>query len=367
MLHKQTKQKKHPIAVKRLEDKRPSDHPRDLSEKFKTERSVLQRLVSGNRSQHLIKLLATFETPGRNCPNKYHFVFEAADGTIETLWRDETLWGKHADRASLSRWVARQCHGLAEGLAQFHRFQRGPGDDNTKTRGMHGDIKPDNIFWYRDWIVNDDPSVAQGDRGATLGILQIADFGLSNFYSTGSVQDVKYLGTSNDYLAPETELWLCHPPLSDVWELGCLFLDFATWLVTGPKGYEDFTNNRSSRGPFTSRERFSTFERVSKTEVDLTVSSQVWEVCIALSPVSVYGPCCSWLIQKLDALFYSTRRHFSGTGKPRSLCEISSPWCWTVCSWWSRWAPGQDLGLYLAAMARDESGAMTWRKDYGGC
>lgn len=251
---------------------------------FKSERYVLQRLASGNRSQHLIKLLATLETPRNNGPNKYHFVFEAADGTIETLWRDETLWGKRPDKTSLSRWVARQCHGLADGLAQFHEFQRDAGDDNPKTRGMHGDIKPDNIFWYKNWIMdNDCPGIAQMVPDAALGILQIADFGLSRFSSTGSVYDVKFIPGCNDYTAPETERWLCHPPLSDVWELGCLFLDFATWLVTGPKGYKEFTKSRSSHGPmFGSRLRFSAFERVSKTAVDVTVSSKVFEVRIAL-------------------------------------------------------------------------------------
>lgn len=36
---------------------------------------------------------------------------------------------------------------------------------------------------------------------------------------------------SNDYSAPETERWLCHPPLSDVWELECYFsiLSLGLW------------------------------------------------------------------------------------------------------------------------------------------
>lgn len=95
---------------------------------------------------------------------------------------------------------------------------------------MHSDLKPSSILWYRDW----DVSSGSGGGGANqaLGILQIADFGLSSFHSTGTVFDIKIV-TVNNYTAPETERWFCHPPASDVWALGCLFLDFATWLVGG--------------------------------------------------------------------------------------------------------------------------------------
>lgn len=101
---------------------------------------------------------------------------------------DETLWGKRTDKTSLSRWVAKQCHGLAEGLSQFHQFQGHAGDDHPRPRGMHGDIKPNNTLWYKNWLMeNDRCGIAQSEPGTALEILPIADFGLSNFYYTGSV------------------------------------------------------------------------------------------------------------------------------------------------------------------------------------
>lgn len=240
---------------------------------FNNERYILDRLTLLNQSPHVVKLLATFETVGQNAPNKYHFIFEAADGTILTLWESKSLWARikamsPAQRIGVARWVARQCQGLAEGLAHFHKFPKLQGDPNPRTNGMHGDIKPDNILWYKDWIPGnsgplsvptmENPDLSDEDD---LGILQLADFGLSSFHSTGTVHDITFSSDTLDYTAPETECWLGHPPPSDVWQLGCLFLDFVTWLVRGPEGYKRFRDWRRSQGLLmNSRARFSTFQ-----------------------------------------------------------------------------------------------------------
>ncbi|CAI4214490.1 unnamed protein product [Parascedosporium putredinis] len=191
---------------------------------------------------HRYTLLATFEVVGKSAPSKYHFMFEAADGTILTLWESEKEWKRiksrsQTGRIEVARWVARQCHGLAEGLSQFHKFSKFHDDPNPKTKGMHGDIKPDNILWYKGWIpgnsgplsvqATDSPETSDEDD---LGVLQLADFGLSSFHSTGTVHNVISSNDFLDYAAPETEGWLRHPPPADVWQLGCLFLDFVTWL-----------------------------------------------------------------------------------------------------------------------------------------
>ncbi|SPO02361.1 uncharacterized protein DNG_05034 [Cephalotrichum gorgonifer] len=277
-----TKGKAHPVAVKRLEDKRAGQNPWKQSDKFENERYVLDRLTLAEGSPHIVKLLATFKTPGMNCTDKYHFMFEAADGTIEKLWNDEDLWREHSPGAVLSRWVARQCHGLAEGLAHVHQFPKSAVDDNPKTRGMHGDIKPGNILWYKDWILDNQPNPSGAIGGSSseeepFGILQIADFGVSSFHSTMTVDQAPLIGFSMDYTPPETEIWSRHLPPSDVWQLGCLLLDFATWLVTGPRGYDKFKKARSSQGLRMVRPRFSTFEQVKKNLTHVTVNPEVWK------------------------------------------------------------------------------------------
>lgn len=271
--HRYTKKgKDHPVAIKKLEDKRNLE-ARDLFKMFKNERYILDRLTLRNQSPHVVKLLATFEVVGKSAPSKYHFMFEAADGTILTLWESEKEWKRiksrsQTGRIEVARWVARQCHGLAEGLSQFHKFSKFHDDPNPKTKGMHGDIKPDNILWYKGWIpgnsgplsvqATDSPETSDEDD---LGVLQLADFGLSSFHSTGTVHNVISSNDFLDYAAPETEGWLRHPPPADVWQLGCLFLDFVTWLVTGPTGYKKFKGKRLSRGLLLkSRARFSTFK-----------------------------------------------------------------------------------------------------------
>lgn len=241
-----------------------------------------------SQSEHLVKLLATFETRGENCPNKYHFIFEAPDGTLTTLWTNKIIW-READKASLSRWVALQCHGLAEGLAEFHMLQE---LRNQKTWVGRGDVSPHNIFWYRDWIgKNGSSPVASGGPDEALGVLQLAAFELRNVYSRDGVLET--IGPSSNYTAPETEARLWHTPQSDVWALGCLFLDFATWLVTGPNGYEAFVRELRSRGAiFTSRTRFSTFEQGDGDVFEVAVSSKVVKVSSATLHQEFYPLLC---------------------------------------------------------------------------
>ncbi|KAK0611776.1 hypothetical protein B0T14DRAFT_531019 [Immersiella caudata] len=92
-----------------------------------------------------------------------------------------------------------------------------------------------------------------------LGVIQLSDFGLSSFHSTRSVENHHVAGDFLNYAAPETDFLLTHSPAADVWHLGCLFMDFATWLLEGPDGYERFVDERVTRGLRGERPRFATF------------------------------------------------------------------------------------------------------------
>ncbi len=193
----------------------------------------MERLAARLNSPHISKLLTTLESPKEGSTSlrtEYHLVMEAADMNLEKLW--ETWdWRTSTDVAypDLARWVSLQCFGLADALQKIHHMPRNEGDGDKKTHGLHCDIKPDNILYYKNWKT--DPQFnPMGTVDEKLGVLKLSDFGLSTFHSTKSAENHQRPANSSEYAAPETDFMLTHPPTADVWQLGCLFVDFATWL-----------------------------------------------------------------------------------------------------------------------------------------
>jgi serine/threonine protein kinase len=137
--------------------------------------------------------------------------------------------------------------------------------------GRHGDIKPENVLWFKKCPEIDDEK----------GILQIADFGLGRFHGRESRSNVRpdtVLGTSS-YEPPECKL---HRPVSrayDIWSLGCLYLEFITWLLKGSEDIEGFANFRGKSGT-RSREAlnddyFFTLVKISNANSDAVVREEV--------------------------------------------------------------------------------------------
>ncbi|KXX75719.1 Calcium and calcium/calmodulin-dependent serine/threonine-protein kinase [Madurella mycetomatis] len=255
--------KENDIAVKTL--KNEAKDTAGQYDSYLNEVYVMERLASAIDSQHMAKLLATIEVPRAIHDRErsdYHLVLEAADRSVENLWSSQDWWDRYPDRGitelELAKWVARQCYGLADALWKFHRFPRTKNDGNDKTHGLHCDIKPDNILHYENWKL-DTGRDSKGTVHEQLGVLQLSDFGLSSFHSARSVENYRIAGNFLDYAAPETDFLLVHSPAADIWHLGCLFLDFVTWLLDGPKGYKKFCRDRLTTTLRGERCRFATF------------------------------------------------------------------------------------------------------------
>jgi serine/threonine protein kinase len=92
-----------------------------------------------------------------------------------------------------------------------------------KLFGRHGDIKPENILWF------------QSRNSDQKGILKITDFGLTEFSHSHSnfYKPKSKMAMTPSYRAPEGDLEGGAGPSSDIWSLGCIFLEFITWLVGG--------------------------------------------------------------------------------------------------------------------------------------
>ncbi|KAI0127542.1 kinase-like domain-containing protein [Xylariales sp. AK1849] len=214
-------------AVKRL---RFNDHAA-----FQREVDNLKRF-SGRDHLHLIKLLVTFEY----CEQHY-LLFPWADGNLLSFWKDghPDLENPKRDR-DLALWFTKQCLGIAEGLKMIHTANSpaialgshlAPPES---LHGRHGDVKPENILWFKDYLRTD------------MGLLKISDFGGSRFNRTRSRShvDVKNIPISLTYRAPEYDVMREVAQSYDIWSLGCVFLQFVTWYVQGWQGVDEFSKRR---------------------------------------------------------------------------------------------------------------------------
>jgi serine/threonine protein kinase len=97
--------------------------------------------------------------------------------------------------------------------------------------GRHGDLKPENILWFPQ-----DESISKN------GVLKITDFGISRFSKEDSKEG--HVSHSPTYRSPEYAVSKVYGPACDVWALGCIFLEFATWFCGGYYAVEKFSKSR---------------------------------------------------------------------------------------------------------------------------
>jgi len=150
-------------------------------------------------------------------------------------------------------------NGLASGLNAIHNYETTEAQERVEADpkfargltgghftvqkgeakfGRHGDLKPENILWFNGF--------RNGDTG---GILQITDLGLGRFHGLESRSKVnpKSINGSPTYTPPEIMLNENVSRAYDIWSLGCVYLEFVTWLVEGDKGIHDFAAERDRK------------------------------------------------------------------------------------------------------------------------
>ncbi|KUJ20792.1 kinase-like protein [Mollisia scopiformis] len=203
--------------------------------------------MSMKNHPHLIKLLATYKYDG-----KYHLMFPFANANLRKYWDDRP--NPSFDKETVL-WSVQQMTGIANGLLRIHNFNvtrplsiNGPGNARVQKDaklsvqkgeewfGRHGDIKPENVLWFAQNHETDNPR----------GILQIADFGLGRFHGRDSRSHVNpdTVFSSPTYEPPECKLRLPVSRAYDMWSLGCLYLEFITWLLKGSDEIDGFSNSR---------------------------------------------------------------------------------------------------------------------------
>jgi hypothetical protein len=203
-------------------------HDQDFNneQQFQNELEQLKRF-NGLVHDHLVTLLATFTLNKR-----YYFLFPFADGTLEQYW--EKVKTPNLDPATI-RWVSKQFRGIMAAMDSIHDPKHLK-NLAVKKYGRHGDIKPDNILWFQS---SKDPS----------GILVVSDMGLSSFNRDTSRSNIpnNKIPKVPGYRPPECDVeGGTISRAYDIWTLGCLFLEFLTWLLGGWKLLEQFQEERKS-------------------------------------------------------------------------------------------------------------------------
>lgn len=188
--------------------------------------------------------------------------------------------------------MAEQCSGISDGLYRIHRYETSPEVMKRRTDsikmlsnsiskklhnqdvplirqrlfGRHGDIKPENVLFFRD-------STKSNDRG----ILKISDFGLAEFSANHSqcYKRNSQVAQSASYRPPESDLeGALVGPSYDIWTLGCLYLEMITWQLGGAKLLEEFRNIRKMHDPMRLMKTDTFFEIVQIKETN-TVGAMV--------------------------------------------------------------------------------------------
>lgn len=187
--------------------------PRDKAEVgFQKEVEAWRKCAGINGHDHLIKLLAVWRKD-----NAWRLLQPWADGNLWDYWEQH-----HPLRHDihLVRWMVDQFLGLAEALRQIHRNRSN--DLEVRLSGIHGDIKPQNILWFKE----------RPQDSNAFGRLVFCDFGFTSFHTMASISRVEPEGHSPTYKAPE----FGRHPISrayDIWSLGCVYLEFITWYLLG--------------------------------------------------------------------------------------------------------------------------------------
>lgn len=187
------------------------------------------KMFSHDMHPHLISLLATYEQF-----NVYYLIFPCAQGDLNVFW--SKLKPKPSFDLDTIKWVAEQCKGIAYGLLKIHNYRTSKSrfSSHEQRWGRHGDLKPENILWF-----------SNGNGGT----LKISDFGLAE-YSTVHSRSYKpksRVAASMSYRPPECDLDGGLIGRSyDIWTLGCLYLEFITWLLGGWDYVRIFERKRMS-------------------------------------------------------------------------------------------------------------------------
>lgn len=209
--------------------------------------------------EHITVVLATY-----HLRNAWYLVMPWADENLRTLWQrfDKPLPGNE-----LVTWIAEQCAGIASGLRHIQHSSRAAHYSSTQGHlsfGTYGDLKPENVLWF--------PESPKQAAHPGSGTLRITGFGRTSFHQVLSVPIVNTHGvTSNIHQDPEIKISNRVSPAADIWSLGSLLLEFATWYLKGWEGVDTLSHQRLEAVFVDGIEKYDPYDLVPIENATVTV------------------------------------------------------------------------------------------------
>ncbi|KAK0744301.1 hypothetical protein B0T21DRAFT_407412 [Apiosordaria backusii] len=169
---------------------------------------------------HVTPVLAVISNEGLA---GYRLIFPWPEAMLSTYW--EQINPNPIMTVDTVRWFVKQCAGLATAMFKLHGessmmtlgfiTERAENLTEASARYVYGNVRPESILWFPDSkkSIND------------MGKLCIAGFGV---FSRPYIPNPRYR-------APELELKRPATLESDIWSLGCIYLELVTWLLGGWK------------------------------------------------------------------------------------------------------------------------------------
>jgi len=213
-----------------------------------------QYLQGDPGSQHVVQLLTWFKYWGQ-----LYLVYYWSPGDLGMYWKLSRPRMTH----DFIGWFSRQWEGIAKALCRLHQLPIAPSKSQglvlrtatptTRQRAInralslgHATFTPQNILWF--------PHDSFEGCSDPNGILQLGVLG-SCF--SGLERERLFRVASNEPFSPNRTITYAAPEQvldrdprmgrkrSDIWSLGCIFLEAVTWLLLGPQGVEtDFPEAR---------------------------------------------------------------------------------------------------------------------------
>lgn len=195
--------------------------------KFQSEVNMLKKF-NGLVHDHLVTLLGTYTHK-----KQFNMIFPSAECDIEDYWEKRNPT-PNSDDIDFMRWVSSQCRGIMEAVNVIHNP---PHLVKDKVFGRHGDIKPENILWFK------------SPNEAGRGIWVISDLGLSAFNREQSRSMIpnQSITWTPAYRPPECDIdGGTISRAFDIWTLGCFYLEMVCWLLGGWRLKDEFHEKRTT-------------------------------------------------------------------------------------------------------------------------
>lgn len=154
-------------------------------------------------------------------------------------------------------------------------YMDGNDKEPPKVYGRHGDINPGNMLWF---------DCGQEPDGVLRGMVKIADFGQAELNSHLSKTKHGNVATTLTYRPPESDL---PTPIIrqeyDIWCLGCVYLEFITWILGGSKLLAQFARDRLAPDYFHDKQETDTFFQMVQDPETLERKVEVKEKVLQVS------------------------------------------------------------------------------------